>query len=52
MTATLNRSKSLLIGAIAGAVFAVALLLLLVYRSLHPPGPSLISRTISNPPKK
>jgi len=52
MTATVNRSKSLLIGAIAGAAFSVGLLLLLVYRSLHPPGPSLISRTMGNPPKE
>lgn len=52
MSATLNRSKTLLFGAIAGAVFSIALLVLLVYRSLHPPGPSLISRTMGNPPKE
>jgi hypothetical protein len=52
MTVTVNRSKTLLIGAIAGAAFSVVLLLLLIYRSLHHPGPSLISRTMGNPPKE
>jgi von Willebrand factor type A domain len=52
MSITINRSKKLLFGAIAGAVVAAAILVLLIYRSRRPTGPSLISRTMSNPPKK